>query len=440
MKQELKFHIAKNLPFLKGKKLLIAISGGIDSIVLTRLFYELKFDIALAHCNFSLRGKESNKDEAFVKTLGANLNFTTHTIKFDTNTYAAEKGISTQMAARELRYNYFIELSNEFGYDYILTAHHLDDVLETFLINLSRGTGLEGLTGIPEVNDKIVRPLLPFNQNDILLFATRNKLSWREDESNSSLKYTRNRIRHKVVPVLKELNPSLLESFKATTKHLSDSLTIVNDCISELKSKILIKNDYSNIHISIEQLNTLKNKEVYLYQLFKDYGFTAWDDISDLLTAQTGKQVFSKTHFLLKNRDELILGEIKPDEKTSFLIEKNIKKIDAPISLKFKKVNLKDAEPKVTIDNLNEIYLDIDTLKFPLELRRWQKGDFFYPIGMRGKKKVSKYFKDEKFSAIEKQDAWILCSGSAIVWIVNHRMDDRFKISKNTKTALKIKS
>lgn len=440
MKQQLKSHIEKNLSFLVGKKLLIAISGGIDSVVLTRLFNDLKFDIGLAHCNFSLRGKESNKDETFVKTLGENLKLPTHTIKFDTNDYAASKGLSTQMAARELRYNYFNELCDEFGYEYVLTAHHQDDVLETFLINFTRGTGLEGLTGIPEVNGNIVRPLLPFNQNDLLLFASKNKLTWREDESNISLKYVRNRIRHKVIPVLKELNPSLLESFKSTTKNLQGSQTIVEQSISELKAKIIKESQDENLHIDIKELTTVKNKEVYLYELFKDFGFTAWDDISDLLSAQSGKQVFSKTHFLLKNRDELILGKISTSEETSVFIDSSTKKIDEPIALKFEKIDLKKSEISSKTDNPKEIIIDYDTLKYPLELRKWQKGDFFYPFGMLGKKKLSKYFKDEKFSAVDKQNAWILCSGNDIVWIVNHRMDDRFKISKNTTNAVKIMS
>lgn len=440
MKQELKSHISKNLPFLKGKKLLIAISGGIDSVVMTKLFYDLKYDIGLAHCNFSLRGKESNKDETFVKTLGSNLGFETHTIKFDTNEYAAEKGLSTQMAARELRYNYFQSLCEEFGYDYVLTAHHQDDVLETFLINLTRGTGLEGLTGIPEINGNIVRPLLPFNQNDILLYATKQKLTWREDQSNSSLKYVRNRIRHKVVPVLKELNPSMLESFKTTTKHLGNSQIIVNQSISNLKKKLFKSENNGAIHISIPKLEKLKHKEVYLYELFNEYGFTAWNDIAELLSAQTGKKVLSKTHFLLKNREELILSEIREEERNSYKIPKSEKRIDFPISLTFEKVNLENTKIESDSTLKSEILIDSDLLEYPLELRKWQKGDFFYPIGMRGKKKVSKYFKDEKLSAIDKQNVWILCSGNDIIWIVNHRMDNRFKISKTTKKALKIKS
>lgn len=440
MKQKLEVHLAKNLSFLKGKKLLIAISGGIDSVVLAHLFHELQYDIALAHCNFTLRGKESNKDEAFVKDLGTQLNVATHRIQFDTQSHAVEKGISTQMAARELRYNYFDELCKIHGFDYILTAHHRDDVLETFLMNMCRGTGLDGLTGIPEVNGNIVRPLLPFNQNEILVYATRNKLSWREDQSNSSLKYNRNRIRHKVVPVLKELNPSLLDSFQSTINNLKASQAIVKDSISKLKAELFETHADGTVHISITQLKALQNSGPYLYELLKEYSFTAWDDIADLLTAQTGKKILSETHILLKNRDELILSKIQKSSSTSYFIEESCQKIEEPIALKLKIIDLEKQESTQKKGKINEILLDYEALQFPLELRKWKKGDVFYPAGMRGKKKVAKYFKDEKFSAFDKEQAWILCSGEAIVWIVNHRMDDRFKISDTTKTALKIKS
>lgn len=440
-------HINENLSFLKGKKLLVAISGGIDSIVLTHILYKLKFDISLAHCNFSLRGKESNKDELFVKELGEKLLTPTFTIQFDTENYATEKGISTQMAARELRYNFFQKIIKENTIDYIVTAHQKDDVIETFLINLTRGTGLDGLTGIPEVNKNVVRPLLPFSRNEILVYATRKKLHWREDSTNSSIKYVRNKIRHKVVPFLKELNPNLLDTFTNTLDNLKGSQQIVNDRIKIVKEQAttIVNND---VHFNIEILKNLSNPKIYFYELLKDYGFTEWDDVNNLLEAQSGKQVLSKTHRLLKDREVLILSLLKNESNSIFEITENTKKIKIPIKLKFEKIDIpfdtKNHQNKVfselILNEENTISIDFDKLSYPLHLRKWKKGDVFYPIGLNGKKKLSKYFKDEKFSLLEKENTWLLCSNNEIVWVVGKRLDERFKVTQNTSTILKIKS
>jgi tRNA(Ile)-lysidine synthase len=219
MKSELQEHINAKFSFLHDKNLLIAISGGIDSVVLTHLLHKLKFTVSLAHCNFMLRGKESNEDEEFVKELGEKLKIQTHTIKFETEAYAEENGISTQMAARDLRYSWFQKIAQENNIDYIITGHQKDDVLETFFINLTRGTGLDGLTGIPEIQGNIVRPFMIFSRNEILVHAAKKKILWREDRTNSSIRYVRNKIRHKIIPVLKELNPNLLETFYNTLEN-----------------------------------------------------------------------------------------------------------------------------------------------------------------------------------------------------------------------------
>lgn len=440
-------HINENLSFLKGKRLLIAISGGIDSVALTDIFFKLNFSIFLAHCNFMLRGKESNKDEIYVKELGAKLNIPTYTIQFETNAFAEKHQVSTQMAARTLRYNFFQEIAKEHKIDYILTAHQKDDVIETVLINLTRGTGLDGLTGIPEINDNIVRPLLNFSRNEILVYATKNKLQWREDSTNSSIKYVRNKIRHKVVPFLKELNPNLLDTFNNTLEHLKGSQQIVKDRIENVREKSTSVSN-GNIHFNIDQLKNLSNPRAYFYELLKDYGFAEWSDIIDLLDAQSGKQVLSKTHRLIKDREILILSEIEKKSKIKvFEILENQSKIKKPIKLKFEKVDIpfdtKNHKNKIFTeflkDDQNIISLDYDKLKFPLTIRKWEKGDFFYPIGLSGKKKLSKFFKDEKYSLIEKEATWLLCSNNDIVWIIGKRLDDRFKISKFTCAVLKIK-
>lgn len=448
MKAVIREHINQNLSFLKNKKVLIAISGGIDSCVLTHVFCKLKYDISLAHCNFMLRGKESNKDEIFVKELGEKLQVPTYTIQFDTEKFASEKGISTQMAARELRYNWFKQLSKVNNIDYILTAHQKDDILETFLINLTRGTGLDGLTGIPEINGNIVRPMLQFTRNEILIFATKHKLKWREDSSNSSIKYFRNKVRHKVVPFLKELNPNLLETFSNTIDNLKGSQQIVKDRIQDVKGKIVsLQGD--NIHFNIEQLKKLSNPKIYLYELLKEYEFTEWDDITNLLDAQSGKQVYSKTHRLLKDRAVLILSEIENvTVSESFEILENTSQITSPIKLSFKKTAIpfdtKNHSNKVFdelfLDDVKTISIDFDKVQFPLTIRKKQKGDYFFPIGLNGKKKVSKFFKDEKLSQIEKENTWLLCSKNEIVWVIGKRLDDRFKVTNSTSTIFKILS
>jgi tRNA(Ile)-lysidine synthase len=448
MKSELKAHIKEHLPFLKDKKLLVAVSGGIDSVVLTHLLYKLDFEISLAHCNFSLRGKESNKDEEFVVELGEKLQIPTYTIKFDTESEATKKGISTQMAARALRYNWFSEILTKHKLDYIVTAHQKDDVIETVLINLTRGTGLDGLTGIPEINGNIVRPMLHFTRNEILIYATHKKLVWREDSSNSSIKYIRNKIRHKVVPFLKEINPNLLDTFTNTLENFKNSQEIVKDRIQNVREKTMtvINNDF---HFNILELKKLNNPKIYLYELLKEFGFTEWDDVTELLDAQSGKQVFSKTHRLLKDRDSLIVSEILNSNDTIAIeITNNTMAIDNPIALTFEKIDIpfdtKNHQNKVFSELFSNekdtISIDYDKLTFPLIIRKWQKGDYFFPIGLQGKKKLSKFFKDEKVSLIAKENTWLLCSENDIVWVIGKRLDDRFKVTKTTSCILKIKS
>ena len=447
MRPAFKKHLKTNLPFLKNKKILVAISGGIDSIVLAHLLYKLDYDISLAHCNFSLRGKESNKDEDFVVEFGKKLQVPTHTIKFDTENYATENRISTQMAARELRYNWFSKILTENNLDYITTAHQKDDVIETVLINITRGTGLDGLTGIPEINGNIVRPMIHFTRNEILIYATQKKLAWREDSSNSSIKYVRNKIRHKVVPFLKEINPNLLDTFSKTLENFKNSQEIIKDCVQNVRDKTMtiVNNDF---HYNIEELKKLNNPKIYLYELLKDFGFTEWEDVADLLDAQSGKQVFSKTHRLLKNRTVIIVSELfNTETPIEIEIPINTLVIENPIALTFEKIDI----PFDTKNHGNKVFselfttekdtisIDFDKLKFPLILRKWQKGDFFFPIGLQGKKKLSKFFKDEKLSLIDKENTWLLCSENEIVWVIGKRLDNRFKITKTTCAILKIK-
>jgi tRNA(Ile)-lysidine synthase len=436
MLTKLQNHLNTNFSFLRDKKLLLAVSGGLDSMVLLHLFYKLKYNITVAHCNFQLREEESNADEKFVisqvKMLSQPRQLKCFTSTFETKKFAADFNLSIQLAARKLRYDWFHKLLEKESFDYILTAHHLDDSLETFLINLSRGTGLEGLTGIPQQNGTIVRPLLVFSRADIEMFAQDNAISWREDSSNSSNKYLRNRLRHDLVPVLKQLNPSLLSSFEKTIENLKQSQSMIEDT-SRLVYKIVVEENENQLKINLNELLKLPNYTAYLYQWLKDYGFNAWQDIYDLVQAQSGKQVFCNDFTLLKDRSTLILSK-KEDTELNFTycIDKISNEVNVP--LKFDFCNLSN----ISITNSNSIFVDEDLILFPLVLRKWQEGDVFYPFGMKGKKKVSKYFKDEKVSLIDKSSKWLLCSDNHIIWIIGMRQDERFKITENTTKILKI--
>jgi tRNA(Ile)-lysidine synthase len=432
MLQTLSNLIQQNFPFLKDKKLLIAISGGIDSVVLTHLLSTLNFDISLAHCNFNLRGTESDLDTVFVKDLAKKLAIHCFTTSFETERIAKENKESTQIAARNLRYSWFQEIRQENKFDYILTAHHADDNLETFLINLTRGSGLDGFTGIPEINGNIIRPLLKFSREEIEVFAKEEKISWREDHSNTSTKYVRNKIRHNILPVLKEINPSLLDTFSRTLGHLQESTQIISDRIEAVSQKVVLK-EKDILKFRIDEIQQLSNPKAYVYQLLRAYSFTEFNDVYNLLSAQAGKQVFSKTHVILKDRDFLILSKREVASKRQeaqeleFHISKNTAQITDPIHLTFEEVAVQE------IQNKSTIYVSKESLKFPLIVRKWQNGDYFYPTGMTGKKKLSKYFKDEKLSLLEKNNTWLLCNNNdAIIWIINRRQDCRFIVKSDS--------
>lgn len=430
-------HITTNFTDLKSKNLLLAISGGLDSVVLTNLLAKLDYNITLAHCNFQLRGVDADQDEAFVNTLAKSLKTPFFIKKFDTKNFAKQEKLSIQLAARQLRYDWFYALVKKHNFDYILTAHHADDSLETFIINLSRGTGLDGLTGIPEKNNNVLRLLLPFTRNEIEQYAKTHHLTWREDASNAETKYLRNKIRHEVIPALKGLNPNFLDGFSKTICHLKETRQIIDEAVDTAKETIVISTSNHEIQLKIDELKKLKYPKAYLYEILKPFGFTAWNDVINLLEAQSGKEVFSKTHRLLKDREVLMVSKISSDTKNlEFCIDENQTTIEAD--------NIKLRISELTEDNiishLNTIFIDKDNLQWPLVLRKWKKGDYFYPLGMQGKKKVSKYFKDEKFSLIQKEATWLLCADDKIIWIVNYRLDDRFKVTESTEKILKIEN
>lgn len=432
---EFKAHIKLNFPNLFKDRILLACSSGIDSMVMTHLCQKLNLNITLAHCNFCLRGHESNLDEAFVVDYASKQDILVFSKQFDTQSFVDNSKYSIQMAARELRYNWFQSLSEQHQFSCVLTAHHADDNLETFLINLSRGSGLDGLVGIPEKNGLFLRPLLPFSRDQILQYAQKHQIEWREDSSNVSLKYQRNQLRHKLVTVLKEIYPNILESLTKTQSHLEASKELLESHIHDIEEQVIVKTNLGEIHFDINVLKALKSMPLYLFPLFNKYGFSDWKALSKLLDGQSGKKLLSKTHTLIKNRQVLILFSNDLPTATSQKIESHndiafIENLGC--HMKIDKVSVLDSP------DTNTIYVDFDKLQFPLELRPWKNGDYFYPNGMKGKKKISKFFKDEKMSLSEKDKTLLLCSDAQVVWVIGKRQDARFIASETDALMCKI--
>lgn len=431
-------HIKLNFPFLENSKLLVAVSGGVDSMVAAYILNKLSFNIALAHCNFKLRAAASDLDEQFVKDWAEANNLTCYIKQFKTEQYANTNKISIQVAARELRYQWFDILLEKYNFDYLITAHHANDNLETVLLNLTRGTGFKGLLGIPEQNGKIIRPFLTFKREAIEAFAEKHKIKWREDKSNASCKYTRNKIRHQVIPVLQSINPQLIETFNKSLIHLKEKEHIIEDKLIEIKKNLFKSEKNNSYSIDINKILKLNNPKAYLYELLKDFGFTAWNDIIDLLHSQTGKQVLSKTHRLIKNRNVLLIAPL--NEELFDVKNYTINNFNDRIEIDDFVLNLEELNKKSFNKTRDQkiVFVDKEKIKIPLKVRKWQKGDYFYPLGMRGKKKLSDFLKDQKISLLDKEKIWVLCDDQEIIWIIGQRLDNRYKITENTTKILKI--
>jgi tRNA(Ile)-lysidine synthase len=425
-------HIVSQFPALADQKILVACSGGLDSMVLLHLFKSLGFTIGVAHCNFTLRKEESDNDLAFVAATALQLKTPIFTKVFQTKNYAKEQGLSTQVAARELRYTWFNSIADTHGYDLIATGHHADDDLETFFINLSRGTGLRGLSGIPEQNQRVIRPLLPFSSAQILEFAKKQGLFWREDSSNQKRDYLRNKLRLDVLPAFKEVNKTVLLNFKQTQQHLKDSEALLEDYIT-LVTKLVVTQQDTGFEIDIHQLEALPNTKALLFELLYPFGFTDFKAISTLLESEVGKKVLSKEYVLFKDRNLLVVRQknIKRDDHVYFINLEQVKST-VPLALTFTPVN------KVGVFDSTILYVDAAKLAYPLKIRAWGAGDIFQPFGMKGKKKLSTFFKDEKLSLTAKECIWVLESGTDIVWLIGLRADDRFKVTDTTQEVLKI--
>jgi len=431
MLEDFKRHIAQDVPFLLDSSLLVTVSGGLDSMLLLLLCRQAGLRVSVAHCNFNLRAAESDGDQAFVVDYCTLHNIPIYIKGFDTSAYAKTSKTSTQIAARELRYQWFSELALAKNFKYILTAHHLNDDLETFLINLGRGTGIKGLTGIPVINGKIVRPLIKFSRKRIRDYALDQALQWREDSSNATDNYVRNHIRHHAIPNLEEAQPNILKGLQHTQEHLKQSERLLKVYTAQLRQQFITGSKGEEV-IDLVVLAAHPEPEAVLYQLLSQYGFTAWDDIYKLPQSQSGKEITSSTHRLLKDRDNLIISVIKVDVARSYYWRKEEKNIEGD----FGKLSVGEGAVVASISK-QEIVVDAASIQYPLTIRKWRDGDFFYPYGMKGKKKLSKYLKDEKVSLIAKEKVWLLCSNNAVVWVIGHRADDRFKVVDTTQKTIK---
>lgn len=436
MQQKFQKYIYQAFPYLEKANNLIALSGGVDSMVLTHLIKSMNFPMSVAFVNFKLRGKESDDEEVFVRNWTKENNIKLFTKSIDTEQFAKDNKLSIQVAAREIRYTWFAELMQENDFDFVLTAHHLDDSIESFLINLNRGTGMEGLKGIPERNNKVIRPLLTFSRGEILNYAKKQNVVWREDSSNQSDKYIRNYFRNRILTEWEKLNENYRNAFALTMKNLQAGAALLDDYIQIIKNEVWNEND-EVISIDIKKMEKYPHSAEILYQLLKDFGFTQWEDIVDLQIAQSGKYVASASYQLTKDRSHLLLTKVTTSEKSgqkikagddSFELERSLyRMILSPVNEDYKNAQT------------NEAFIDYDKLKFPLILRKWRAGDAFYPLGMRGLQKLSNFFINQKVALPEKEKIWLLCDAdNQIVWVVNYRIDDRFKISKSSRQMLHI--
>ena len=408
---------------------LLAISGGVDSMILLNLFRESSAKFQVAHCNFQLRGDDAIRDEEFVRDYCAKHTIPFHSVKFDVEVYQKTGNYSVEMACRNLRYDWFKEVQKVNNLDYLVTAHHLDDNLETFIINLSRGTGLKGLVGMQIDNGKIFRPLLEFTKSQLIAYAQENNLDWKEDYTNETDDYTRNKIRHHISPILKEIHPQFNTNFLQTLEFLNDNQQIIAQQIQLVKTS-LFKGE-NPIRINVDELKKLNPLASYLHYLFESYGFLSTKELIKFLDSNTGSEIKSDTYRLIKDRNDLLLISIKNS------IENEIQILDDFIEIN--SLNLKFVKSKNPNEYATEI-VDFTTISFPLKLRKVREGDFFYPIGMGGKKKlVNKFMKDLKLSKLEKENVWLLCDqNDQIIWIVNHRLDERFKTTQTSKNFLNI--
>lgn len=423
--------------FSENDKIILAVSGGIDSMTLLWLFAKTSLNCVVAHCNFSLRGEESDGDEAFVKQKAEEYGFPCFCQKFDTTGYAESNKISIQMAARELRYNWFRQLKKETQSSFIAVAHNRDDALETFFINLGRGTGIKGLISIQPKSEDIIRPLLYATRAQITAHSEKYQILFREDSSNKSDKYTRNFIRHKIIPSFEELYPAFRDTAAANIDKLNDISQLYDYSLKELIPKVFSRGKSESV-INIQSLLKCPAPKTILFEILNEFGFTSPSiaEIFESCQSISGKQFFSTTHSLIKDRDTFIIVKTEKPGSEKFYIDDFNAPLTFPVQLEFLR-SAKDENFEI-IKDAHIAFLDFEKIEAPVILRKWQTGDYFIPLGMKGMKKVSDFFIDQKMSLVEKNNTWLLTSGKEVMWIVGSRIDNRFKVTEQTKEVLKI--
>jgi tRNA(Ile)-lysidine synthase len=429
-------YISEQQLFSKKDKLLVAFSGGVDSVVLAHVLHSYGFSISLAHCNFGLRGKESNADENFGRKLAKKLEVGFFSKRFETKAFAQKNDLSIQMAARQLRYNWFADLLKKEEFTYVLTAHHANDNVETVLINLVRGTGIKGLLGIPQKQHAIARPLLHSTKDDIMAYAKRNKLKYRNDSSNDDIKYKRNFLRHQVIPKLKELNPSLEHTFEQNILWFNRAGNVIKQFTAAKKNE-LVSEQNGKLKIDIKKLSREEHKSILLHEFLYPMGFNSTQTetlLKCIRKEQPGKLFFSDSHQALIDRHFIFIAPLSDDKKEEYTVNAFKELKELPIKIDYKIIR--------SVDFVNDrmvAFMDADKLQFPLTLRKWRAGDKFKPLGMDGFKKLSDFFTNQKLNRFDKKNVWLLLSGNDIAWVIGYRADNRFKVTDSTKKVIRLK-
>jgi tRNA(Ile)-lysidine synthase len=435
-------HTIYKLGVTKNDRILVAVSGGMDSAVLAECCSLTELDFGIAHANFQLRGAESERDELFVRQLSLKYNKTFFTKKFETNKFAVKERCSIQVAARMLRYEWFRALmgNDKEHFQFLFTAHHLDDNIETMLMHFFRGTGIEGLTGMPQKNEELIRPFLNISRSRLKDFATARNLDWVEDSSNASDDYTRNYFRNQLIPSLTNIFPEIQINLEKNLHRFSEASILYQQAIA-LHKKKLLKTNGSEIHIPILLLKKAVPIQTIIYEIIKEYGFSSAqiEELIKLMDSTNGKYISGSSHRIIKNRRWLIIAPLEDANINHIIVEREVPALSYPQGdLHFRDISLKESQ-SISKDP-RTAFLDAEKIQFPLMLRKWKAGDYFYPLGMKKKKKLSRFFIDQKLSKTEKEKVWVLVMNNHIIWVVGHRIDNRFCISNSTSKILLIKN
>lgn len=429
--------IEENQLVRTGEKVLLAVSGGMDSMCMLHLFHQSGYNFQIAHCNFQLRGKHSDEDEALLRDTAKKLKLKLHIKKFNTEEISKKRGTSIQLTARNLRYEYFSEICNKEGLDKIATAHHLNDSIESFFINLNRGTGISGLKGIPLINNNIIRPINAFSKSEIEAFVMHNHIPYREDKSNRENKYLRNWFRNVLLELWKKRNPQFESVMKSNLQLISRQEQLYKKFIRS--SLLEVQAQLQEGSIDINKLLKLEDPEIMLFEIFHEYGFS-YSDMKQFLqllkNPHSGKSIQSEQYTLFIDRKKVFLKKNQKESTKEYCIENvdDVKHLPMDLHMEVKKYRSDILDPSPLL-----FQADMESIEFPLKLRKWQAGDAFIPFGMKGRKKISDYLIDKKIPLVDKENVYVLLSNKKLIWLLGYRADECIRITSNTKEILQIK-